>query len=296
MVAKKPEDLNSVTTILSDRIKGATRLALLGHRGRSVNVFFNYDHESSFNAIFNHSKWLTVIDLRGLASDFTPAFRSNRCLKFYWDGREVNCKIKRKSCRKGGKKMKKIWMALGSVVLVLFFIFAWGVSTSNTLVDLDEGVKEKWAQVENVYQRRMDLIPNLVRTVKGYAQHESQVLEKVTQARSQVGQVRVNQLDDLKKYEQAQAQLSQALSRLMVVVERYPELKADRSFLELQSQLEGTENRISVERMRFNEAARYYNSYLKRFPQSLVASLRGFHERLYFEADPSARVAPQVEF
>lgn len=195
-----------------------------------------------------------------------------------------------------GKKMKKFWIALGSVGLVLFFVFAWGVSTSNKLVDLDEGVKEKWAQVENVYQRRMDLIPNLVQTVKGYAQHESQVLEKVTLARSQVGQVRVNQVDDLRKYEQAQSQLTQALSKLMVVVERYPELKADKSFLELQSQLEGTENRISVERMRFNEAARIYNSYLKHFPESFIAALRGFHERAYFEAESAARVAPKVEF
>src|SRR5262249_13022511 len=153
---------------------------------------------------------------------------------------------------------------------------AWYISTANTLVTLDEGVKEKWAQVENVYQRRADLIPNLVNTVKGYAKHEAQVLEEVTRARAQVGQVKVSSPDDLPKFEQAQGQLTGALSRLLVVSEKYPELKADRNFSELQSQLEGTENRISVERMRFNEAAKEYNTYLRRFPQSIVAASRGF--------------------
>lgn len=188
----------------------------------------------------------------------------------------------------------------GIVLLALSGIFAglfiWVASTHNTLVSLDETVKEKWSQVENVYQRRMDLIPNLVNTVKGYAKHEANVLEEVTRARAQVGQIRVNSPQDLPKFEQAQGQLSNALSRLLVVAEKYPELKADRQFLELQSQLEGTENRITVERMRFNEAAKAYNTYLRQFPQTLVASLRGFKERPYFTADVSAKSVPKVEF
>jgi LemA protein len=150
--------------------------------------------------------------------------------------------------------------------------------------------------VENVYQRRLDLIPNLVNTVKGYAKHESQVLQEVTKARSQVGQVHVKSVEDLPKFDHAQRELSGALSRLLVVAERYPELKADRNFLELQSQLEGTENRISVERMRFNESAREYNTYLRMFPQTIIAGFRGFHERPYFQADATAKTAPKVEF
>jgi LemA protein len=183
----------------------------------------------------------------------------------------------------------------GFIALILL-VLGWGMSVNNNLVSMNEGVQEKWSQVENVYQRRADLIPNLVSTVKGYAKHESEVFEKVTQARAQVGQIKVNSPEDLKNYDQAQTGLSSALSRLMVVAERYPELKADRGFLELQSQLEGTENRITVERMRFNEAARGYNVYLKQFPQSLVAGFRNFHERAYFAADAGAKTAPKVEF
>lgn len=183
-------------------------------------------------------------------------------------------------------------IVLGSIVLTLL----WGMSVNNRLVSMNEGVSEKWSQVENVYQRRFDLIPNLVSTVKGYAKHESEVFEKVTQARAQVGQIRVNSAADLKNFEQAQNGLTSALSRLMVVAERYPELKADRGFLELQSQLEGTENRISVERMRFNEETRAYNTYLKQFPQSIVAGFRNFQERPYFAADAGAKAAPKVEF
>ncbi len=192
--------------------------------------------------------------------------------------------------------MKKSIIVLLVVAGLFLLTVGWGVSTSNQLVSLDEGVKEKWSQVENVYQRRLDLIPNLVNTVKGYAKHEAQVLEEVTKARAQVGQIRVNNIDDLKKFDQAQSQLTQSLSRLMVVAERYPELKADRNFLELQSQLEGTENRITVERMRFNETARLYNTYLRSFPQSIVAAIRGFHEHPYFQADAAAKTAPKVEF
>jgi len=172
----------------------------------------------------------------------------------------------------------------------------WFVGVNNNLVSAQEGVNSSWAQVENVYQRRADLIPNLVNTVKGYAKHEASVLEEVTRARSQVGQVHVDNPDDLKKFDQAQGQLSSALSRLLVVSEKYPDLKADKNFMELQSQLEGTENRISVERMRFNEAARGYNVYLRSFPQSIVAGFRGFKERAYFAADAGANKAPQVNF
>jgi LemA protein len=192
--------------------------------------------------------------------------------------------------------MKNFWIALAIVLALVGGVAGWGVSVSNRLVNLDELVNEKWSQVENVYQRRADLIPNLVNTVKGYAKHEAQVLEEVTKARSQVGQIRVNDPKGLQNFDQAQGQLTQALSRLMVVAEKYPELKADQNFLSLQSQLEGTENRISVERMRFNEAARDYNSYLRSFPQSLIASMRGFNARTYFQAESTAKTAPKVEF
>jgi LemA protein len=192
--------------------------------------------------------------------------------------------------------LKKSWIIILSIVLVVLVFFGSTISVSNRIVLLDETVREKWSQVENVYQRRMDLIPNLVNTVKGYAKHEREVLENVIKARSQVGQVQVRSAEDLKKFDQAQGQLSSALSRLLVVAERYPELKADKNFLELQSQLEGTENRISVERMRFNEATREYNLYIRSFPQSLIAGFRGFHEKPYFQADTAAKVAPKVEF
>jgi LemA protein len=167
---------------------------------------------------------------------------------------------------------------------------------NNTLVTLDEDVKTKWSQVENVYQRRSDLIPNLVNTVKGYAKHEASVLEEVTKARASVGQVHVDKPEDLPKYEQAQGQLSNALSRLLVVAEKYPDLKADQNFRDLQSQLEGTENRIAVERKRFNESTQAYNTYLRVFPQSFVAGMRGFTPKAYFQADAGAKTAPKVEF
>ena len=184
------------------------------------------------------------------------------------------------------------------IVIAVLFALSLGsfISIGNKLVRLDEGVKSHWSQVENVYQRRLDLIPNLVNSVKGYAKHEATVLEEVTRARSQVGQVRVENVEDLKKFDEAERGLSGALSRLMVVAEQYPQLKADQNFRDLQSQLEGTENRISVERMRFNEAAQEYNTYLRSFPQSLVAGLRGFKGRPYFAANEGAKTAPKVEF
>jgi LemA protein len=191
---------------------------------------------------------------------------------------------------------KRLFLLLGSIIGLFALTFFWFVSTNNYLVSLDETTKEKWSQVENVYQRRADLVPNLVNTVKGYAKHESEVFEEVTKARAQVGQVKAASPEELQKFDKAQSQLTQSLSRLLVVAERYPELKADRNFLELQSQLEGTENRIAIERMRFNEAAREYNTYLRKFPQSVVAGVRNFKERPYFEAETGAKSAPKVQF
>jgi LemA protein len=193
--------------------------------------------------------------------------------------------------------MKKTILGVFAILAVLaVLVIGWFVSVNNQLVSMEENVKGKWSQVENVYQRRADLIPNLVNTVKGYAKHEASVLTQVTEARASVGQVKVDNPDDLKKFDQAQAQLSSALSRLLVVAENYPQLKADKNFQELQSQLEGTENRIAVERMRFNEAAQHYNTYIRRFPQTMVASFRGFKERPYFTADTTAHTAPKVDF
>ena len=187
-------------------------------------------------------------------------------------------------------------ITLVSILAIIVLFGGWFVSTGNNMVSLDEGVKASWSQVENVYQRRADLIPNLVNTVKGYAKHEASVLEAVTQARSQVGQARVNNPSDITKFDQAQGALTQALSRLLIVAEKYPELKADKNFLELQSQLEGTENRISVERRRFNEVSQEYNTYIRKFPQSIVAGMKGFQQKAYFTADPGAKTAPKVEF
>ncbi len=197
--------------------------------------------------------------------------------------------------------MKKFFIVfLGVIVLFAF----WFVSARNHLVSLEEGINSQWSQVENVYQRRLDLIPNLVNTVKGYAAHERETLEAVIQARTAAtqgaGEGNVpNVTEDpqaFQKFQQSQGALSSALSRLMVVVERYPDLKANQSFLELQSQLEGTENRITVERKRFNEVAKDYNVAIREFPSSLVAGLSGFHAKNYFQADEGARKAPEVKF
>ena len=192
--------------------------------------------------------------------------------------------------------MKTSLIALLSVVGIIAVGVLWFISAGNSLVALDEKVNSSWAQVENVYQRRADLIPNLVNTVKGYAKHESETLEAVTQARASVGQIKVNSPEDLKKFDQAQGQLSNALSRLMVISEKYPELKANQNFLDLQSQLEGTENRITVERQRFNEVAREYNTAIRQFPGSIVASNKGMKERTYFESKKGADTAPEVKF
>jgi LemA protein len=183
-------------------------------------------------------------------------------------------------------------------VLILGFS-AWG--TYNGLVTEQQNVESKWAQVENVYQRRADLIPNLVATVKGYAAHESETLEAVTASRSQVGSMKMTpeMLNDpiaMKKFEQAQAGLTSALSRLMVVVEKYPDLKANENFLGLQNQLEGSENRITVERMRFNETAQIYNTKVLQFPGSIFARMFGFQKKAYFQAAAGSEKAPVVNF
>lgn len=192
------------------------------------------------------------------------------------------------------------WIAPAIIVLVIIIIVAWGARSYNSLVTSQENVESQWAQVENVYQRRADLIPNLVSTVRGYADFERQTLTDVIEARSKATSVNINpqNLDEnsLQQFQAAQGELSGALARLMVVVERYPDLKANQNFLELQSQLEGTENRITVERNRFNEIARDYNTMIRRFPRTLFASSFGFDRKPYFEAVQGAEEAPKVEF
>ena len=182
-------------------------------------------------------------------------------------------------------------------LLVLLGLFAFG--SYNNLVGLDEGVKAAWSQVENVYQRRADLIPNLVETVKGAANFERGTLEAVTEARAKVGQIQftgVPQAEDFARFQAAQDGLSSALSRLMAVVESYPDIKATQNFSELQAQLEGTENRIAVERRNFNTAAQAFNTTRRRFPTVLIANLLGFPERPYFQAAPGSEQAPKVQF
>ncbi|MEX2597602.1 MAG: LemA family protein [Salibacteraceae bacterium] len=170
----------------------------------------------------------------------------------------------------------------------------------NNLVEKDESISQKWADVQAQYQRRADLIPNLVNTVKGYADFEQQTLTEVIQARSKATSININADEltpaNIEKFQAAQSQLSGALSRLLVTVERYPELKANQNFLELQAQLEGTENRISVARQKFNEAVKEYNSYVRSFPRVIYAGWFGFEKKGYFEADAGAENAPNVEF
>jgi LemA protein len=172
----------------------------------------------------------------------------------------------------------------------------------NKIVVLDESVKSQWGQVENVYQRRLDLIPNLVATVKGYATHESEVFTQIAEARSKAGGVMqvsdevLNNPESFKKFQQAQSELSGALQRLLVVTENYPVLKADENFLALQNQLEGTENRIAVERKGYNDVVKSYNVFIKQFPQSIIANMNGFRTKEYFAADEAASKAPTVSF
>jgi len=197
--------------------------------------------------------------------------------------------------------MKTGLIVVGVLVVIVVIAFMWGIGINNQIVGADVAVNEKWAQVQNVYQRRADLIPNLVETVKGFATQERTVLEEVTRARASAGSIKatpelLNDPAAFKKFQDAQNQLGGALSRLLVTVERYPELKSNQNFLALQSQLEGTENRITVERQRFNEAVRDYNLRVRVFPASLIASLRGFKEKPFFESTPGSEAAPKVKF
>ncbi len=197
-------------------------------------------------------------------------------------------------------RIKKGWIALGVAVLAVLLTYGWVKGTYNALVTAEERVAQAWANVESTYQRRADLIPNLVETVKGYAAHEREVLEAVTQARSRVGQITVkaDQLtpEMIQRFQRAQQGLSGALTRLLAVAERYPDLKANQNFLDLQTQLEGTENRINVARNRYNEAARAYNTLIRTFPAKLLADAFGFEPKPYFEADRGAEKAPKVRF
>lgn len=196
--------------------------------------------------------------------------------------------------------MKKGLAVILVIAVVIIALFAWCKNTYNGLVSADENVKSAWAQVENVYQRRADLIPNLVATVKGYAEHESSTLEAVIAARAKATQSSVNPNnlteENISKFQSAQGELGNAIGRLLVSVERYPDLKASQNFLELQSQLEGTENRISTERMKFNDVAKSYNTMIRSFPQNILASMFNFEPKGYFKATEGTETAPKVEF
>ncbi len=196
--------------------------------------------------------------------------------------------------------MKKGLVVLIAAVAVILGIFFWFQGNYNNMVKMDEGVQAAWSQVENVYQRRADLIPNLVATVKGYATHEQQTLEGVISARSKATQITVDPQnltsEELAKYQKAQGELGSALGKLLAITENYPDLKANQNFLELQAQLEGTENRITVERKKFNDVAREYNTTIRQFPKNIVAGMFGFEKKPYFEAQEGAHQAPVVEF
>lgn len=194
-------------------------------------------------------------------------------------------------------RKKTVWI----IVIVLIALIAISpVISYNAMTKKEEAVTTQWSNVKNVYQRRLDLIPNLVNTVKGYADFEKETLTGVVEARSKATQTTIDPTNlserNIEQFQSVQNELSGALSRLMITVERYPELKASQNFLELQAQLEGTENRIAVERRKFNEAAQNFNSYIRRFPKNIWANLFGFERKAYFEADAGAEKAPTVEF
>jgi len=195
------------------------------------------------------------------------------------------------------KKKVSTWVIVLAVVAVLFF---WVKGVYNNMVTLDEEVQTAWSQVENVYQRRADLIPNLVNTVKGYAQHESSTLEGVVSARAKATQITVDPEnltpESLAKFQKAQGELSSALGKLLSITENYPDLKANENFLQLQAQLEGTENRITVERQKFNEIAKGYNTTIRKFPNNILAGMFGFDKKAYFEAEEGSERAPEVVF
>lgn len=183
---------------------------------------------------------------------------------------------------------------------IVALLALWGAGAYNGMVSMDENVQNKWANVETQYQRRADLIPNLVNTVKGYAAHEKTTLEDVVKARSEATSVKIDPTnitpEQMKQYQAAQGSVSSALERLLMVAENYPELKANENFLELQSQLEGTENRINVARKDFNDAAKEYNVSIRRFPKSIIAGMFGFEKKTYFEAEAGSEKAPEVQF
>lgn len=193
--------------------------------------------------------------------------------------------------------MKKSTIIILAIIAV---VAIWGISAYNSLVDMEEGVNNKWSNVETQYQRRADLIPNLVNTVKGYATHESETLQAVIEARSKATQITVNvenlTPERLAEYQKAQGAVTNALGKLLALTESYPDLKANQNFLELQAQLEGTENRINVARKDFNDTARQYNTTVRRFPKSIIADIFGFERRPYFEAQEGADKAPTVQF
>lgn len=194
----------------------------------------------------------------------------------------------------------KKYLTLITTLAVIAIVLLWGISGYNGLVNDSENVDNNWANVETQYQRRADLIPNLVNTVKGYATHEKETLEGVMKARSEATQTKVDPTNltpqKLAEYQKAQAGISQALGRLMVIQERYPDLKANQNFQELQAQLEGTENRINVARKDFNDAAKKYNVSIRSFPKNILANMFGFEKKVYFEAQSGAEKAPEVKF
>lgn len=196
--------------------------------------------------------------------------------------------------------MKKGTIVLIAVLAFFVIIFLWVKGVYNNIVTQDEAVTAQWHQVETQYQRRMDLIPNLVNTVKGYANFEKSTLTAVIDARAKATQVTIDPshmtAQNMQQFEAAQGQLSSSLSRLLVAVEAYPNLKADQNFMALQAQLEGTENRIATERRRFNQAAQGFNTYIRRFPQNIFAGMFGFQTRAYFSSDSAAAKAPDVKF
>lgn len=196
--------------------------------------------------------------------------------------------------------MKRGYVVIIVIVAVVLVLFFWVKGMYNSMVKMDEGVSSAWAQVENVYQRRADLVPNLVATVKGYAEHESSTLEAVVNARAKATQMTVDPSGlseaEIARFTEAQDELGAAIGRLLVSVERYPDLKANQNFRDLQAQLEGTENRITVERQKFNEAARNYNVTIRKFPNNIFAGMFGFEKKGYFEASEGAEQAPAVSF
>ncbi|EHP45626.1 LemA family protein [Odoribacter laneus] len=196
--------------------------------------------------------------------------------------------------------MKKGYIVLIVIGVIILAIFLWFRGSYNGMVKMSETVAAQWSNVENQYQRRLDLIPNLVNTVKGYAAHEQQTLTDVVNARAKATQTQINfeQLDEasMQRLNRTQGELSSALSRLMAISESYPDLKANQNFLELQAQLEGTENRIAVERRKFNDTVRTYNAYIRQFPKNIIAGMFGFTPKPYFEANAGAENAPKVEF